>query len=66
MDPSIILEVYTPQIIDGHESVNYMGGLHPPNLTDMVPSIIWGVYTPRIIHGHGSVDIFGGVDPQNN
>ena len=30
--PSNIWGVYAPQIFDGCGSVNYLGGLHPPNI----------------------------------
>ena len=32
MDPSIIWGVYNPKIMDGHGSVNYLGGVHPQTI----------------------------------
>ena len=73
MDPSIILVVYTPQIIEGHGSVNYFG-VYTSKIIDGHASVnylgdrpvIWGVYTSKIIDGHGSVNFFGALHLQNN
>ena len=45
MDPSIISGVYTPQIIDGHGSVNYLGGgqawqVRPGSVVSSVPFLL--------------------------
>ena len=63
----MILGVYSHKLIDGHESVNHFGGLHPrKKLTDMDPSSILQVYTPTIINGHGSVNYLGGLHAPKN
>ena len=46
MDPSIIWVVYTPQIIDGHGSVNYLGGLHLQNNSRTWIRQLFGGSTP--------------------
>ena len=45
------------QIFDGHTSVKYFGGLHPPDNRRM------GMR--QIFDGHTSVKYLGGVDPLN-
>ena len=46
------------QIFDGHKSVKYFGGLHPPDNHRRMGM-------RQIFDGHTSVKYFGGVDPPN-